>query len=197
MKKILIISGLVILGLFLVACARQGDESAFVGNAKALPPILKPTCTYLLQPAGSFKLTKELTLEQGVYGNPSLFADEFNENELTKGCLGIYNVRSCNTLDYVDSSSYFNSPFVQVAIVKLPAQVTNTTISKMLENTPFNNNEFLIKPANKNGKINNVWNSNSHFLWVSGDLLIEIVGPLAQVDWSLLDSYYQKYPPIN
>lgn len=33
MKKILMISGLIVLALFLVACARQGEESAFAGQA--------------------------------------------------------------------------------------------------------------------------------------------------------------------
>ena len=38
MKQILMISGLIIIALFLVACAKQGDESAFAGQAtKKLP----------------------------------------------------------------------------------------------------------------------------------------------------------------
>lgn len=207
MKKIIILLGLLVLAIFVVSCVpKEAEEKgALAGDAKMLPPISKPTCSYLIGFAGSFKLTKELGLD-GIFGNPSLFADQFKENELTSGCLGVYNLRSCNTLDYINEegvpasgSPYWNMNWVAVAIVKLPARITETNISAMMKsgNLVWQKEEFMIKPVNLGGKIKNVWRANGHLLWVSGDLLIDIVGPLAEVDWSLFDTYYQKYPATN
>ncbi len=74
MKKILLISALVVLTLFLVACARQGDESAFVGNAKATgigredakKLIEKSTETNKIVQGGVVKLTRIVSCPTGI-----------------------------------------------------------------------------------------------------------------------------------
>ncbi len=208
MKKLLILLSLLIIALFVISCAPKEvedevtGEGALAGQAVKLTPITKPKCSDLISPAGSFVLNLEYGKEK-LMGNPTTILDELDENSesFNNACGGVYYLRSCSIIEnlaakYLNGEGKKGYPIVMVNIIHL-TENDKKTVSDLLIGHGYEKWEYSFFEGYD--KTKPVWlvDQSVRIAWFSGDVFIDIIGPLAKVDYSLIKSYYEKYPPTG
>ncbi len=205
MKKILLMLSLLVIALFVVSCApKEGTgEGALAGEAVKLTPITKPKCPDLISPAGSFVLGLEYGKE-GLTGNPTTILDNLDENaeSLNNACGGVYYLRSCSNLENLaakflkEEAGKKGLPIVYVNIIHL-TENDKSAVSDLLVEPDYKKWEYSFFEGYDKSKPVGSFTKGVRYAWFSGDVFIEINGPLTQVDYSLIKSYYEKYPPTG
>ena len=208
MKKLIVLLSLLVIALFVVSCApkeageESAEEGALAGQAIKLTPIIKPKCSDLISPAGSFVLNLEYGKEQ-MMGSPQTILDELNENaeSFNNACGGSYYLRSCSSLEnlaakYLNGEGKKGMPIVVVNIIHL-TENDKSAVSNLLVELGYEKWEYSFFEGYDKNKPVWRWNQGLKNAWFSGDIFIDIIGPLALVDYSLVKSYYDKYPPTE
>ncbi len=176
-------------------------EASITGEAKKIPSILNPRCSDLISPAGSFVLSSEWGKEQ-IMGNPGTILDELDEDSesLNNACGGVYYLRSCSSLQnsaakYLNGEGKKGMPIVMVNIIHLTDE--DKSALSLLIDQKYEKWEYSFFEGYDKTKPVWWWNNGLKQAWFSGDVFIDISGPLTLVDYSLIKSYYEKYPPTE